>query len=88
MNDPRILVFDEATSALDLETEQIIRANMQQMISGRTVIIIAHRLSAVRHADQIIAMDKGQVVERGTHEELLELGGYYAHLHSLQQDPA
>ena len=88
MNDPRILVFDEATSALDLETEQIIQGNMQAMIAGRTVIIIAHRLSAVRHADQIIALDKGRVVERGTHDELLTLGGYYAHLHSLQQSPA
>jgi subfamily B ATP-binding cassette protein HlyB/CyaB len=54
------------------------------MCAGRTVIIIAHRLTAVRHADQIVAMDRGQIVERGTHETLLQRGGYYAHLISLQ----
>jgi subfamily B ATP-binding cassette protein HlyB/CyaB len=57
---------------------------MKAMCAGRTVIIIAHRLTAVRHADQIVAMDKGQIVERGTHDALLRLGGYYAHLVSLQ----
>lgn len=84
LTNPRILVFDEATSALDFETERVIQNNMKAMSSGRTVIIIAHRLTAVRHADQIIAMDRGRIVERGTHSSLLELGGYYAHLVSLQ----
>lgn len=84
LTNPRILVFDEATSALDFETERIIQNNMKSMCAGRTVIIIAHRLSAVKHADQIVAMDRGQIVERGRHDELLTLSGYYAHLVSLQ----
>jgi subfamily B ATP-binding cassette protein HlyB/CyaB len=84
VNNPRILIFDEATSALDFETERIIQNNMRSMCQGRTVIIIAHRLSSVRHANHIVAMDKGQIVERGGHEQLLELKGYYAHLISLQ----
>jgi subfamily B ATP-binding cassette protein HlyB/CyaB len=86
VTNPRILIFDEATSALDFETERVIQNNMQAMCHGRTVIIIAHRLSAVRHAHQIIAMDKGQIVERGSHDALLQKNGYYAHLVSLQND--
>jgi len=88
LTNPRILVFDEATSALDFETERVIQNNMKAMCVGRTVIIIAHRLTAVRHADQIIAMDRGQIVERGTHTSLLGLNGYYAHLVSLQDGNA
>jgi subfamily B ATP-binding cassette protein HlyB/CyaB len=84
VTNPRILIFDEATSALDFETERIIQNNMRAMCAGRTVIIIAHRLTSVRHADHIVAMDKGTIVERGRHEQLLELGGYYSHLVSLQ----
>ncbi|SIT47411.1 Toxin RTX-I translocation ATP-binding protein [Paraburkholderia piptadeniae] len=84
LTNPRILIFDEATSALDFETERVIQNNMKAMCAGRTVIVIAHRLTAVRHADQIIAMDRGRIVERGNHDELLALGGYYAHLCSLQ----
>jgi len=84
LGDPRILVFDEATSALDYETERIIQNNMQLIGKGRTVIIVAHRLSAVRHADRILAMDGGQVVEMGKHDELLARRGYYANLVSLQ----
>ncbi|KWK86582.1 type I secretion system permease/ATPase [Burkholderia ubonensis] len=84
VTNPRILIFDEATSALDFETEHIIQNNMRAMCDGRTVIIIAHRLSSVRHANHIIAMDKGRIVEKGTHETLLELRGYYAHLVALQ----
>lgn len=84
LSNPRILVFDEATSALDYETERVIQNNMQLIGRGRTVVIVSHRLSAVRHADRILAMDKGQVVEMGKHEELLAQRGYYAHLVSLQ----
>jgi subfamily B ATP-binding cassette protein HlyB/CyaB len=84
MTDPRILIFDEATSALDFETEHIIQQNMRAICEGRTVIIIAHRLSSVRRADHIVAMDRGRIVERGGHDELLARGGYYAHLVALQ----
>ncbi|WP_423383701.1 type I secretion system permease/ATPase [Burkholderia sp. LMG 32019] len=84
VTNPRILIFDEATSALDFETEHVIQNNMKAMCAGRTVIIIAHRLSSVRHANHIIAMDKGRIVEKGTHETLLEKRGYYAHLVALQ----
>jgi subfamily B ATP-binding cassette protein HlyB/CyaB len=88
LTNPRILIFDEATSALDFETERIIHNNMQAMCAGRTVIVIAHRLTAVRHADHIIAMDRGRIVEAGDHASLLAQGGYYAHLVSLQNDGA
>jgi ATP-binding cassette, subfamily B, bacterial HlyB/CyaB len=84
VTNPRILIFDEATSALDFETERIIQQNMRAICNGRTVIIIAHRLTAVRHADSIVAMDKGQIVERGAHDQLLSSGGYYARLIELQ----
>jgi subfamily B ATP-binding cassette protein HlyB/CyaB len=80
MADPRILIFDEATSALDAESEEIIQRNMQAIVKGRSVVIIAHRLSAVRIAHRIVAMDKGRIVEDGTHAELLRLGGRYADL--------
>jgi subfamily B ATP-binding cassette protein HlyB/CyaB len=86
LTNPRILIFDEATSALDFETERVIRDNMAAMSRGRTVIIIAHRLSAVRHADRIIALDRGRIIEQGDHASLLKQGGYYAHLVSLQND--
>jgi subfamily B ATP-binding cassette protein HlyB/CyaB len=81
---PRILIFDEATSALDFETEHIIQQNMADMCKGRTVIIIAHRLSAVKHADRILVMEKGEVAEQGSHDQLVSLGGHYAYLVSLQ----
>lgn len=83
---PRILIFDEATSALDYESERIIQQNMQAICKGRTVIIIAHRLSAVRDANRIVVMDRGQIVEQGTHSELLaHQAGHYSRLHRLQQ---
>ena len=85
MANPRILIFDEATSALDYESEYIIRQNMRHIVQGRTVIIIAHRLSAIRHCDRIITLDKGRIVEQGTHEELLRAGGRYATLLRVQE---
>lgn len=86
MTGPRILIFDEATSALDYESERVIQDNMKAICTGRTVIIVAHRLSAVRMADRIVVMERGQIVEQGKHEELLRDGeGYYARLHAMQQ---
>ncbi len=83
---PRILIFDEATSALDYESESIIQANMRRICQGRTALIIAHRLSAVRDAHRIIVMEQGQIVEIGSHDELVcRPHGVYAHLHALQQ---
>jgi len=84
LTQPRILIFDEATSALDVETEQVIQRNMAAICAGRTVIIIAHRLSAVRQAHQILAMDGGCIVEHGTHAELVAKSGYYAQLMGIQ----
>ena len=87
LGDPRILIFDEATSALDYESESIIQANMRKIVEGRTVIIIAHRLSTVRSADRIITIDQGRVVEDGTHDVLIAASGRYASLHRLQTVP-
>ena len=84
VTNPRVLIFDEATSALDYESERIIQDNMARIAAGRTVIIIAHRLSAVRRSDRIITIDRGRLVEAGTHEELINRGGRYAALYRLQ----
>ena len=84
VTNPRILILDEATSALDAESEEVIQANLARISAGRTVVIIAHRLSAVRGCDHIIAMENGRIVERGSHDELLGLGGRYADLHRRQ----
>ena len=86
MTSPRVLIFDEATSALDYESERIIQDNMKAICKGRTVLIIAHRLSAVRDANRIIVMERGQIVETGTHSELLyNQLGHYSRLHRMQQ---
>lgn len=85
LTNPSVLIFDEATSALDYESERIILDNLDQMAQGRTMLMIAHRLSAVRQADVILVMDRGQVVEQGSHEELVDLKGYYYNLYSQQQ---
>ena len=84
VTDPRVLIFDEATSALDYESERVIQDNMKDIARGRTVFIIAHRLSTVRRTDRIIALDRGRLVEDGTHDELIRLGGPYAKLHRMQ----
>jgi subfamily B ATP-binding cassette protein HlyB/CyaB len=82
--DPRILILDEATSALDAESEEIIQTNLSRIAAGRTVIIIAHRLSAVRPCDRIITVEAGAITEMGSHEELLQAGGRFAQLHAKQ----
>lgn len=83
-SDPRILLLDEATSALDAESEEIVQTHLGEMAVGRTVIIIAHRLSAVRQCDRIIVMEQGRIVESGSHDALLAVGGRYADLHARQ----
>ena len=89
IGDPRILIFDEATSALDYESEKIIQDNMRRICKGRTVIIIAHRLSAVREADRIVVLERGQIFEIGSHQQLLaNEQGIYSYLHRLQNGQA
>lgn len=82
--DPAILILDEATSNIDTETEEIIQHAMEVLKKGRTTFIIAHRLSTIKNADQILVLDKGKIVERGTHEELVALGGRYETMYRLQ----
>jgi ATP-binding cassette, subfamily B, bacterial len=84
LKDPRILVLDEATSSLDSESEALIQEALKRVMAGRTSIVIAHRLSTILAADQILVLDRGQIVERGTHAELLARGGLYAHLYETQ----
>jgi ATP-binding cassette subfamily B protein len=84
LKDPRILVLDEATSSLDSQSEALIQAALERLMVGRTSIVIAHRLSTVLAADVILVMDKGRLVERGTHSELLKLDGLYAELYRTQ----
>ncbi len=89
MTNPRILILDEATSALDYESERIVHDNMRFIAKGRTVIIIAHRLSAVRDAQRILVLEQGEVAEEGTHAELVKRPqGRYARLHALQMGVA
>ena len=83
VGDPRVLIFDEATSALDYEFESVIQTNMREICQGRTVLIIAHRLSTVRHADRILTIEDGVIVEDGGHDQLVASGGRYAHLHKI-----
>ena len=84
LNDPPILILDEATSALDTESERLVQAAIDRLLQGRTVFVIAHRLSTVQHATQILVLHDGEIIERGTHLELLAMQGAYARLHALQ----
>jgi ATP-binding cassette subfamily B protein len=85
LKNPSILIFDEATSALDSETEKGIQAELDRIARGRTTLVIAHRLSTVMDADQILVLDQGHIIERGTHRGLLERNGAYAQMWALQQ---
>jgi ATP-binding cassette subfamily B protein len=85
LKDPRILIFDEATSALDSKSEKIIQSELKRIAANRTTLTIAHRLSTISDADQILVMDGGSIIERGTHRELLAFNGSYAHMWELQQ---
>jgi subfamily B ATP-binding cassette protein MsbA len=87
LRDPPILILDEATSALDTESERLVQEAVDRLLEGRTVFVIAHRLSTVVHANQILVLDKGEIVERGTHAELLAARGAYHRLYSLQFGP-
>jgi subfamily B ATP-binding cassette protein MsbA len=84
LKDPPILILDEATSALDTESERAVQEALERLMAGRTVLVIAHRLSTVRRADQIVVLDAGRVAERGTHAQLLANDGLYRRLHTLQ----
>jgi subfamily B ATP-binding cassette protein MsbA len=84
LRDPPILVFDEATSALDTEAERIVQQAIERLLEGRTVFVIAHRLSTVQRADQILVLEEGRIEEEGTHQDLLEKGGLYRRLYELQ----
>lgn len=82
--DPRIVILDEAASSVDTETECLIRDAFSKLVKGRTSLIIAHRLSTIQHVDKIIVIDKGEIAEMGSHEELLAKNGIYRNLHQMQ----
>ncbi|MGZ8615125.1 MAG: ATP-binding cassette domain-containing protein, partial [Actinomycetota bacterium] len=84
LKDPRILILDEATSSLDTTSERLVQAALEPLMQGRTTLAIAHRLSTILKADVIFVLDRGRVVEQGTHDELLERGGLYAQLYEQQ----
>lgn len=84
LKNPQVLILDEATSALDTESEKLVQEALDKLMTGRTSFVIAHRLSTVQRADQIVVMDKGRIAERGTHQELLALGGIYRNLYQVQ----
>jgi len=84
LKDAPVLILDEATAALDTESERAVQAGLEQLMNNRTTLVIAHRLSTVEHADRILVLDGGQIVESGTHSNLLQQGGQYAALYTLQ----
>jgi ABC-type multidrug transport system fused ATPase/permease subunit len=85
LKNPPILILDEATSALDTESEKLVQEALENLMKDRTTIVVAHRLSTIRNADLICVMNEGQIVERGTHDELLAIDGYYKRLIEMQQ---
>jgi len=84
LKDAPILILDEATAALDNESERLVQNALQKLMPDRTTLVIAHRLSTIEHADQVLVLDQGRLVEQGTHAELLARGGLYAHLYQMQ----
>jgi subfamily B ATP-binding cassette protein MsbA len=84
LKDPRILLLDEATSALDSESERMVQEALEQLMKGRTTFVIAHRLTTIQRADRILVLNKGRLVEAGTHSELMDLKGLYQYLYSLR----
>jgi ATP-binding cassette, subfamily B, bacterial MsbA len=91
LRDPPILILDEATSALDTESERLVQQAIDRLMRQRTVLVIAHRLATVRDADEIVVLDGGRMIQQGTHEELLRVGGLYRRLYDLQfrgEEPA
>ena len=86
--DPRVLILDEATSNLDTENERMIQESLRELMKGRTSFVIAHRLSTIAHADRIVVLEGGRVIEQGTHQELMARSGKYQHMVHVQTEPA
>ena len=84
LRNPPLLILDEATSALDTESERLVQAAIEELMQDRTVLVIAHRLSTVRRADQIVVLEEGRIVQRGTHDELVSRPGLYRRLYDIQ----
>ena len=82
MTDPPVMILDEATSSIDTRTEALVQSGMDRLMEGRTVFVIAHRLSTIMNSDVIMVLDHGRIIERGTHESLLEKKGVYYHLYT------